>query len=122
YHRSLWPTALGLALAAGLAAAPARAAEADKYLPSDTEAVVGINVRQLLDAPLVKKYALEQIKDALKKNAEVTTALQAMNLDPFKDVNSVVIAVSDKVAQGQGLAIVHGNFDVSKITSTLEAA
>ena len=56
---------VGAVLAAGLAA-PARAAEVDPLLPAETESVMFVNVRQVLDSDLVKKYALGQIKQALK--------------------------------------------------------
>ena len=61
----------GLAtLAFVLLAAPSRSAEPDRYLPDGTELVLHVNVRALLDAPLVKKYCLDLVKGYLQGNAE----------------------------------------------------
>src|SRR5438128_1012730 len=56
--------------------APARAAEVDKLLPNDTEILVTINVRQILDSPLVKKYALD--KHAGKKQTTINKDVQGL--------------------------------------------
>ena len=51
-----------VALTFALAAVPARAAEVDKLLPPESEAAVYLNFRQVLESELVKKFALEQLK------------------------------------------------------------
>ena len=53
------------ALAAGLTA-PTRAAEPDKLLPATTDSVVQVNIRQVLDSDIAKKYALEQLKQGAR--------------------------------------------------------
>src|SRR6516165_1850557 len=73
---------------------PARAAEPDKYLPNDTEAIVVLNVKQILDSPLVKKHLAEKIRDEIKNNAEVSKVLEALGFDPLKDLSSITIASS----------------------------
>jgi hypothetical protein len=104
-------------------ALPARAAEVDKFLPNDTEAVITLNVRQVLDSPLVKKYGEEEIKKALNKDEKAKKILAALGLDPLKDINSVTIAVAT-LAPGQGLnkglLIVHGKFDTDKFRAKAE--
>src|SRR5262245_49111803 len=50
-----------------LVSASARAGDIDPYLPDDTEAVVSVNVRQILDAPLVKKEALDALNKMLEE-------------------------------------------------------
>src|SRR5262249_15241960 len=81
-----------LALAGLLLAAPLWAAEADKLLPNDTETVMGINVRQILDAPLVKKLGLEQAKKALKAQSDVQKILDDLGFDVFTDVDTITVA------------------------------
>jgi hypothetical protein len=49
---------------------PVAAAPVDKYLPDDTEALVALNIRQLLDSPVVKKHALAKIKEYIKSNED----------------------------------------------------
>jgi hypothetical protein len=109
---------LGLALAlAALLALPA-AAEApklDPLVPADAEMVVVFNVRQLFESPLVKKYGLKDLKDALKKNEQVGQLLTAAGVDPFKDVTSVVLAGKPSPANDKMLVVVRGNFDPEKI-------
>ena len=60
-HRRPGARVAVLVLAVVLAGAPARAGEVDRYLPDDTEIVVNVNIRQILDSPLVKKHALEKL-------------------------------------------------------------
>jgi hypothetical protein len=45
-----------------VAVRPAVAAELNKYLPEDTEVVVGVNVRQALAAPLIDRHLPELLK------------------------------------------------------------
>jgi len=109
-----WLKAFALAVAALALAGSARAVEADALVPEDAEALISVNVRQLLDSPLVQKYALEQLRTQLKQNNEAAKAFQALGLDPFKDVDSIVLT---KGAGGNEkiLVVVRGRFDLDKI-------
>jgi len=121
-HRKLWPGALALA---ALCAAPALAQgpTLDPLVPADAEIVVTVNVRQMLDSPLVKKHALKEMKEALKKNEQANQTMKAIGLDPFKDVNTVVIAGGGGTAANKVLVVVRGNFDPEKIqTAAAEEA
>jgi hypothetical protein len=113
---------LGAALAAVLALAPtARAAEPDKLLPADADVVVSINVRQVLDSEVVKKYALEQIKQFLQ-GQDAKKFLEDVGLDPLKDVDRVVLGFSGKDQNDiKGLMIIHGKFDPEKLYKTAES-
>jgi hypothetical protein len=100
---------------AGLAA-PARAAEPDKLLPDDTDGVLTLNVRQFLDAPLVKKHCVEWFKKYLTGKAEVQAVLDSIGFDPLKDVATVTAAgPSTATDSDKALIIVHGRFDVAKL-------
>jgi hypothetical protein len=120
-----WLTALALALAFLCTAAPAPAApapgagparaEADPLVPGDAEMMVVVNIRQMLNAPLVKKYGLEELKAALKKNDEAQKALAAAGLDPFKDVDSLTVTNTGGTTSGKVLVVVRGRYDLDKV-------
>jgi hypothetical protein len=105
---------LGLGLIVALAAAPARAADLDPYLPPDTEVVNIINVRQVLSSALVKQVGIENIKAMMGQAEELTTVLKDLGLDPFKDVDKIISAGPGSGDQDKGLMIVRGRFDVDK--------
>jgi len=119
--RSLRTTmALGLAL---LCLAPAaRAAEPDKLLPADAELVAMINFKQIIDSPLVKKHALDKIKEALSQ-PDIKKAVEATGLDPLKDITSIWMAAKTDVAATKKLVVaVRGNFDAAKIEAAAKAS
>src|SRR5438034_457111 len=91
-------------------ALPLQAAEVDKYLPDDTEVVMVVNARQLLDAPFVKKHALEQLR-AVVKGAEAAKILDSLGFDPFKDLATITGAASTLGGQAKMVMIAHGQFD-----------
>jgi hypothetical protein len=111
----------GLALAA-LLAAPAHAAEVDKYLPGDTEIVLTVNVKQLLGSAVVQKRGLDKLQALLKDNDEVQKVLTDLGLDPFKDIDRVTVAGPGTSDNDKGLVIVHGRFDRAKFQARAEEA
>jgi hypothetical protein len=115
-RRSVWLCGL----AAALAAAPARAGEVDKYLPEDTEVLVSVNVRQIVDSDLFKKYGLEQAREALKEQEEVRDALKELGFDPFTDLDRVLAAKPSGGEQDRGLLIVYGRFDLDRIRAVAD--
>jgi hypothetical protein len=112
-------TNLALIVAALLAANPLRAAELDKHLPGDTAAVAVVNVRQLLDSPLGKKFLIERYQAALKQNEEARRMFAALNLDPLKDIDSVVVSAASLNPE-KVLLLVHGKFDLAKLQAAAE--
>jgi hypothetical protein len=112
---------MGLMAGAVLAAAlPAYTAEVDKYLPEDTEAVVMVNAKQLLDSPLVKKHLMEHARGAIKSNSEATKILESLGFDPFKDLTNITVALSMIGSEAKGLIISHGQFDKGKFEAKAE--
>jgi hypothetical protein len=109
------PRNLGITtlLTLGLAAGPGRAAEIDRYVPADATAVVSLNVRQLLDAPLVRDHAPAMLQAVLRQNPGLRQLLVAAGLDPLRDVERIVLAMSGTRSE-QALLIVHGKFDVGR--------
>ena len=107
-------TLAGVVLAV-LLAAPARAAEVDPILPAETESVAFVNVRQILDSELIKKYALGQIKQALS-GSDAKKTLEKLGLDPLKDVDRVTIGSWGKGQEDMNAVfVVRGKFDPEKL-------
>jgi hypothetical protein len=101
-------------------ALPLCAAEVEKYLPEDTEVILVVNAKQLLDSPLVKKHFLEHIRGHLKSNDEVTKILESLGFDPLKDVTRITVALSMVGSEAKGLIIAHGRFDKAKFEAKAE--
>lgn len=122
--RREWQAALVVTL--GLAATWTTTEAADpKYLPNDTEIVLTVNVKQILDSELVKanKDAVDQGKAMLENQAGDNPAmkyLKAAGFDIFRDLHSVTVASSG--AKEPSAIIVTGKFDSAKITATAEEA
>src|SRR5205807_2178489 len=86
-RKRLWGMSALLAL---VLASPGRTAELDRYVPGDAEQVVVINIKQLLDAPLIKKHALPEIEKQIERNKDLQQLQKLTGLDPLKDLTSVV--------------------------------
>jgi len=99
-----------------------RTAELDPYLPEDTESILNLNVRQLLDSELVKKYFLKLAQDELRENEEIQSILKDLGFDPFKDLERIVVATPVSTERDRGLVIAHGRFDVAKFKAKGEEA
>ena len=93
----------------------ARSAEPDKLLPGTTDTVLQVNIKQILESDIAKKYALEKIKQSLD-NRDVKTMLAEVGLDPLKDIDQLVIGTSgDSKSEMKFLGILHGNFTPEKL-------
>jgi hypothetical protein len=119
-----------LALALVLAwAAPADAApllgtkgagdDADKWLLSDAEVVMTINFKQMTGSAIMKAN-LPMLKELIKNHEQVKTLLEATGLDPFKDVDSILISGSGTQKDAKALVVVKGRFDTDKIHAALK--
>jgi hypothetical protein len=118
-HRRSWFCVVAFTVA--LAAAPLHAAELDKFLPDDTKVIASVNVRQIIDSPLAKKYELaKELEKSLQNNAEASDVLKSLGLDPLKDVNRITLALPGKKDQKRALICIHGSFDLAKIHETAE--
>jgi len=98
-----------------------RAADLEKFLPKETDVVISVNVRQLLDSALVKKNALDLIKTALATNKEAQQAIEALGLDPLTDFNRISIAMGlEDVSNPKAVVLIDGKFDVKKIDGVMD--
>jgi hypothetical protein len=111
-----------LVAAFAVAAPAARSAEVDPLLPSETEQVAYMNVKQILASDIVKKFALGQIKQALEGN-DAQKFLKEIGLDPLKDIDSAYIGLWGEDKDNMNtLAVVRGSFDAEKLFAAAEKA
>jgi hypothetical protein len=98
-------------------------AEPDRLTPRDAEIVVQVNVRPLLQTPLIKKHALDSLKTLLKRNDELRRLLDAAGLDPLKDIDTISLSASGNPLAGgklKMLVVVRGNFTPDKARAAAE--
>jgi hypothetical protein len=108
-------------LVAGLAApAQAPSSKADAFLPAGTQAVVTVNVKQMLGSPLVKNQ-LPKLEEQIKSNPEAQVALNALGFDPLKDLDSISVAAAGADDTDQMLIVARGKFDAAKMKTLGEA-
>ena len=60
-----------------------RAAETDKFVPNNADAIVIINVRQITESTLFKNYEA-QIKDLIQNNNDAKKAIEDLGLGPVQ--------------------------------------
>lgn len=110
------------AIGIGLTATPVRAAEVERLMPAETEQYIQVNLKQIIESDLFKKYALANLKQALQGN-EAQKTLEALGLDPLKDVDSITAGLwGDDPQNMKGLVVVRGKFDPNKLFAAAEAA
>jgi len=105
-------------LACGTAAP---AAEVHPLLPAETESVIYVNFRQIIDSQLVKKFALEQMKQALQ-GADAQKIMTDLGLDPLKDIDDLTGGFwGDEAQSMKGLFVLSGKFDPKKLFDAADA-
>jgi hypothetical protein len=102
------------------AAVALHAGEVDKYLPDDTEMVVSVNVKQIVESELFKKNIEAKAREALKNQDELQDALKDLGFDPFTDIERVIAARPAGAEPDRGLLIVHGKFDLDRFQAKAE--
>ena len=100
----------GLVLATG----SIRGAEVDKFLPNDSEYVVTLSVRSLLDSALAKKYGLPKMRELIKSDDEAQDIFKSLGLDPLADIQSLTLASTNISDPSKALFILHGKFNPDK--------
>lgn len=95
----------------------ARSADVDPLLPAETENVMFVNVRQLLDSQMSKKFAIGPAKQALKQE-KVAQIVEDLGLDPLKDLDKVTVASWGTGEDTKALIVVRGTFNPEKLFNT----
>jgi hypothetical protein len=109
---------LAVVLTAG-AAASARAADVDPLLPKETEQVMYMNFKQMLDSDIIKKYAMGQIKQAMQ-GEDVKAVLDSLGLDPLKDLDKATVGLWGTEEMSY-VGVVKGKFDAKKLFEAAKA-
>jgi hypothetical protein len=91
----------------------AKAADVEQFFPSETEVVVSINVKQVLDSPMGRKNT-GRMQDELKKIDVVQSNLEALGFDPFHDLSSITLAGAGGNDNDKLIIVVKGKFDKAK--------
>ena len=98
-----------------------RAAEPDPLLPKETTNIIYVNFRQVLDSGLVKKFAMEKMKQAFE-GEEAQKVLTELGLDPLKDIDRMTMGTWGKGPEDANFAgVIRGKFDPLKLFKALEA-
>lgn len=116
------PRMLFLAVLALAPVTTVRSADLEPLLPAETESVVMINVRQVLDSDLFKKYARGQVEQALQGN-DAQKTLKEIGLDPMKDIERVIGGTWGTGPDDmKALFVVRGKFDPAKLFTAVQQA
>lgn len=119
---SLVAVALSLLWAAG----SARAVD-PKLFPNDTEFVLRVNLKQIMESELVKaqKEFLDQAKGLLEQRIGDNPGqkyLKEAGFDPLKDLHAVTVAGPGSKDLNQGCIILEGRFEPAKFNAAVEKA
>jgi len=108
------------ALLVAAAALPTRSAYVPNALPAETEQVMYVNIKQMLESDIMKKFALGQVKQALGgENAQ--KVLEEIGLDPLKDLNKATVGLWGTDANNMNaVAVITGKFDADKLLKAAE--
>jgi hypothetical protein len=97
------------------------AADLESGLPKDTDLVISLNVRQILESPVIKAHASDLIRTTLSSNKEVDEAIKALGLDPLADFNRVSVGINlDNFNNPRALVLIDGKFDANKIARLMD--
>ena len=117
------PVALVLALAVGsfaISYAQESRQEAFKVqLPADTQALIHLNFRAMIDSPLAKKMGIEKESKIIKALDFDVEFIAEIGFDPLKDIDSITIAAPGGGDMEKGLIIVAGKFKADKLLAKL---
>ena len=100
---------------------PSHAIEPDAFIPPDTEFVMNLRPRQILESPFLKSQGWDVLlKTLLATNDTVQQILESTGIDPFKDVESLQVAAKGQGPETQVLAVIRGKFSPKKIAKVVE--
>ena len=119
----MWLPGLMLALAACVTS-QARAVD-PKLLPGDTELVLSLNIKQMLDSEVAKQYKdiLEQARGALQSKIDDNPAakyLEKAGFDVLRDLHSVTLASNGSKEVDAIFLVIEGKFNAEKVLAAAE--
>lgn len=105
-----------------LFALPAAAVDPVPYLPAETDAVLTVQAREVLDSDLGKKHGAELLKELLEAYKPAAAAVRATGLDPHRDVETMTVAIGLKDATpSRPFSLIEGKFEAKKLEANLAA-
>ena len=110
------PSAFVLVLTVTFAAISFAQESPKVQLPADTQALIRLNFRAMIDSPLAKKMGIEKASEIIKAvpGGEI---LAEMGFDPLKDIDSITVAAPGGGDMEKGLIIVAGKFKADKLVA-----
>lgn len=90
------------------------AAEIEPGLPPNTVSVLTLNIKQLLHAPTIKAHSVGALRQAFKNSDAMRQTMEALGLDPFRDLDRLTLAIVGQDEKGACLLIVRGRFDTAR--------
>jgi len=112
------------ALAILLASWSRSAADEVQFFPADTEFVVSVHFRQMLESELVKsnKESLDLLKGMMEQNAQAQKYLKELGFDPFRDLDGVTVVSPASADPARILVLITGKFQPRKFAATAARA
>jgi WD40 repeat protein len=83
------------------------------------QAVVSVNVRQVLQAPVFKKHLYNEVQNALKQNGPVKQLREAVGFDPLEDLERLTFVHAGGKAMDKTAVIAEVRFDVDKVLAVV---
>ncbi len=93
------------------------AADLEPGLPKNTTAVLTVNLKQMLHSPLVKHHGLATLRQACRETEEARAVLQALGVDPLRDLDRLTAASVGHGEKPSFLFILRGRFDTSRFST-----
>lgn len=101
-----------------------RAADIERILPDDTQVIISLDIRQILDSDIAKKYELtKELRKSLTHDSNYSSMLTSMDsvgLDPLKDIHRLTLATPGRLDGEHYFLCVHGRFDAARIHAEIE--
>jgi hypothetical protein len=109
-------------LAGTASAAPASGKAAEpgpdtRWIASDSEMVLTVNIRQILNSAAVKKGGLEGLKAEIKKGGKF---FEAAGLDPLRDLDSLTLSAGGPAKEAKVQMVLRGRFDPAKFKAAAQ--
>ena len=87
------------------------------YFPSNTKAVVGVNVRGLIDNPMFG----DAVAEIRAKSAGLLAQTPLAGFDPLKDLDEILFATSGQGDNPPAIAVLRGRFEVEQLAKDAPA-
>lgn len=116
----------GLACVVALVTATAAPALEPKFLPPNAEAVITLNLKQIKESELVKKYedSFKKLREKAEKDAGagVKEVLDKTGFDVFRDLDSVTVTGDGSLNADSLFVALEGKFNPEKIIDAIKGA